>query len=113
MQFKKTTTVDMRFESMKYMKYIWNYYPCSKFDFIVRRDTFEQHSSYKLSRKVCTFHLQILRDFQKMNNGKISKKENPGFYSVDTQTGTLGRRSPNHNVFWRQKDPKFFLQTDL
>ena len=49
-----------------------------------------------------------------MNNGKISKKENPGFYSVDTQTGTLGRRSSNHNVFWKQKDPTFFfLQTDL
>ena len=56
MQFKKTTTVGMRFESMKYEVYL-NYYPWSKFDLIVRRVAFEQHSSYKLSRKVYTFHL--------------------------------------------------------
>ena len=48
-----------------------------------------------------------------MNNGKISKKENPGFYSVDTQTGTLGRRSPNPTFSENKKILNFFLQTDL
>ena len=31
-------------------------------------------------------------------------------YSTDTQTGTLGRTSSNHNIFWKQKILKFFCK---
>ena len=31
-------------------------------------------------------------------------------YCVDTRTGTLGRRLPDHNVFWQQRIHKFFCQ---
>ena len=33
-------------------------------------------------------------------------------YSTTTQTGALGRRLSNHNIFWKQKILLFFLQMD-
>lgn len=38
------------------------------------------------------------------------KKRHTNSYSVDTETGTLGRRLSNHNIFWKQKILKFLCK---
>ena len=32
------------------------------------------------------------------------------YYSADTQTWTLEKRLSNHNIFWKQKNPKLFCK---
>ena len=36
-------------------------------------------------------------------------RSSTSIFSADTQTGTIGRRLSNHNVFWKQKIVKFSL----
>ena len=71
---------------------------------------YKSPSGLKLSVNHCKQRLYKATNFLKQP--LVSFPRVPAF-SVDTQSGTQGRRLPAHNVFWQQKILKFFANRPI